>query len=76
MWRVRLETAAGALVTCVLVPPYVAMPDVIVWGQRYFQRSGRGAYRECFCVVAWTSEEMQKMGYSTDRELTVTNFKG
>lgn len=51
----------GRLMAIVEIPPYVdsAMPDVVAWGDRVFQKTGatcggRAVYREAFAVVSFT----------------------
>lgn len=36
MIRIRLTVRDGAYVADVSIPPFKSMPEVIVWGQRFF----------------------------------------
>lgn len=39
--RITLLTAAGGLVTTAYLPPYVSMPEVVIWGDRVFKVNPR-----------------------------------
>lgn len=62
MWRVKLETRDGEFVTHVLLPPFVQMPELVLWGARWFQLCDSGVYRECFAVVAYTERDSLASG--------------
>lgn len=44
--RTRLETRDGRLVAQVFVALMEPMPEGVMWGQRFFTRSGPAVYRE------------------------------
>jgi hypothetical protein len=57
--RVRLETADGAFVVELKIPPFDPTPSIICWGSRFFRRvldpdrpEWLRLYREGFCWVA------------------------
>lgn len=55
MTRIRLTTKDGRFVTTVEIPPMGPLPEIIVWGERYFIYKTPGiphTYREGFAVVA------------------------
>ncbi len=66
MWRVRLVTAKGEFVTHVLLPQFVKMPEVIVWGARYFQLCDRREYREVSAYAALSEDEHRSTGMVLD----------
>jgi hypothetical protein len=47
MEKVKLFTAEGIYVTTVLMPYFLTMPEVVMWGNRSFKNTPDG-YRECF----------------------------
>ena len=54
--NVRLVTADDGLVQEVVVPPFQKMPEVIMWGERFFIPAdlihvGYWKYREVFCYA-------------------------
>jgi len=51
MVQVRLTTSDGHYVATVDVLPMRPMPDVLLWGARYFLRVTDEHYREVFCVA-------------------------
>lgn len=57
---VKLVVKSGAAVADVQIPPFpdAAMPEVILWGDRFFAPVGRGhdTYVEVFGVVVPTEE--------------------
>ncbi len=52
MVEVELQTADGAAVAKLQVPPFAEGPAVIVWGDRVFQRHRGRVYREVFAYWA------------------------
>lgn len=48
MNKVKLWTSNGGYVTTVDVPNFVPMPEVLVWGQRFFTRESDIRYKEAF----------------------------
>lgn len=58
--EVRLDTKDGLFVTDIVILPFLEMPDVIVWGERYFVPKSSWAsngtmkhvYREAFAYAA------------------------
>ena len=51
MVKVKLVTSDGHYVATVDVLPMTPMPDVLLWGSRYFRRVTGELYREVFCYV-------------------------
>lgn len=57
MHTVRLETESGHFVIAGRIPPYLTLPTILVWGERFFHlyEAGSGGrphrYRERFTVV-------------------------
>lgn len=56
--KVRLETKDGHHVQDVYIPPFLSLPDVLIWGNRTFTFHGElsadgdpccAEYREAFC---------------------------
>ena len=56
MERVKLITSHNELVAYVQIPLFGAWPDVLIWGQRFFQRLSTKppGYQECF---VWAVQE-------------------
>jgi hypothetical protein len=59
MRTVDLFTGDGGLVATIKVPPFHPMPEVIIWGQRFFVRQPDGQYRE---GMAWYSTDLEGIG--------------
>jgi hypothetical protein len=38
---IRLEVEGGALVSYATIPPFLVLPDFVIWGQRHFRNAGR-----------------------------------
>ena len=58
MIPIRLTTRDGRHVADVLIPPFQALPEVVVWGERFFslhsefqqeEDPAAAEYREVFC---------------------------
>jgi len=58
--EVRLDTAVGIFITDIIILPFSTMPDVIVWGERFFipknsyalNGTMKHVYREAFAYAA------------------------
>ena len=63
MRKVTLLTHGGGLVATVHIPPFpdFAMPDVLVWGERYFRPTNGiiDVYREAF-GLAVTPDDVRR----------------
>ncbi len=58
MKEVRLLTRDGSYVTTAIVPPYILMPEVFLWGFRYFGKTENlDEYREVFCSVVLETKD-------------------
>lgn len=75
MLKVRLEVAAGQLVTEAYMLPFAlgAGPAIVTWGTRVFQMVTKwkvadypdgvppgGIYREVFCAAVFTEDQLPK----------------
>lgn len=59
MQEVELYTRNKEYVQTVVIPSFLTPPDVIMWGNRTFQRTTSTVYHEAFMVVAlYTKEEL------------------
>lgn len=54
MIEIKLYTKSGGYVETVYIPPFNEMPDVIIWGERFFVlfNTENLEYRECFAATA------------------------
>lgn len=55
---VELQTADGAAVASLAVPPFNEGPAVLIWGGRVFQRHQGRIYREVFAYWAPAGAEV------------------
>jgi hypothetical protein len=69
MMRVRLAVRDGGHVTDVIIPPFRSLPEVIVWGERFFslhrtlaipEESCAAEYREVFAYWVPPGQEPAK----------------
>lgn len=81
MFQVKLFTQDGGFVANVEIPPFKSWPDVLLWGQRIFQKAqtldpdGLATYRECFAYAVPVIEprrelplDMNPGGYDGDAD--------
>jgi hypothetical protein len=56
MLEIRLETEDGRFVCVASIPPFLTLPEVVLWGQRFFKLASEvpdalPVYREAFTVA-------------------------
>ena len=70
MWRVSLYSQTGEFVVAVVCLPLTRMPELLVWGERFFQLCD-GRYREATAAVVWTEDQLQALHGEIDRDKIV-----
>lgn len=76
MRPIRLETASGAHVCSATMPPFDPLPEVLLWGQRFFillgiEIAGPAVYREAFCWALPSTDVLPDPGPA--RQLNTDN---
>lgn len=51
MHKVKLLTNTFLFVAEVELPPFVIMPEVLIWGQRFFKQASEDTYTEVFAYA-------------------------
>ena len=73
MWRVKLYTSTGEYVVAVICLPFIKMPEIIIWGERFFQLCN-GTYREAAAAVVFT-EDQTNARYGSIDESKIVDWK-
>lgn len=62
MMEIKLLTRDGGYVVTAIIPPFQLMPEVLLWGERFFGKTDvPDQYREICCVaVVSIKEELEK----------------
>jgi len=57
MQKIILETSDGRPVVTGLIPPFNALPPVVIWGERFFQLHHDRVHVDHTGAVAWFADE-------------------
>ena len=62
MQKVKLLTRHGEFVCMIVMPTFIIMPEIVIWGSRHFVwHEDKEEYREGCAIVVWSESEMAVM---------------